>query len=156
VIAAYEQLQSEIDRLFGAVARADIPNPVRIVFTRCPHPYGGDQELITAVRTDRILEMTASVASAPRMHPLLGCEFGGGFDRFRAIHDLIGHVEPEFGFDLGGEVAAWLTQDRLHTRLARRALATEIVGVNSARWSTGEAPELKAMLFDRKFCPGRT
>jgi hypothetical protein len=39
-------------------------------------------------------------------------------------------------------------QDRLHSGLARRALATELYGVNAARNVGGEAPELRALLLD--------
>jgi hypothetical protein len=147
VIGAYGQLQSETDRLFKSLCRSDRPQPVRIVFTRCLTPYQDDDELIAAVRERRVLEVTTSAVSRGRLHPYLDCGFGGAFDRFRAIHDFIGHVGPGFGFDLWGEVAAWRTQDRLHGPLARRALATELYGVNCARWKAGRPPELKAMLF---------
>jgi hypothetical protein len=151
VVAAYDQLQAETDRFFGALAQANGPKAVRIVFTRCRQPYGCDRDLIAAVRSQRILEITTSALTAGRIHPLLGCEFGGGFDRFRAIHDLLGHVKPGFGFDLDGEIAAWVVQNRLHGGQARWALATELYGVNSARWVSGDAPELKAMLFEPSF-----
>jgi hypothetical protein len=82
------------------------------------------------------------------LHPVLGCELGGPFDRFRAIHDLVGHVITGFGFDLAGEYAAWWKQSRMHGALARRALATELYGVNSARWMAGQAPDHKAMLIE--------
>jgi hypothetical protein len=148
VTAAYQRLAAETDLLFGAVLRDDGPCSVRIVFTRCVEPYGSDQELIEAVRACRILEVTTAAISPRRMHPVLGCELGGPFDRFRAIHDLVGHVIPGFGFDLAGEYAAWLKQSRMHGGLARRALATELYGVNSARWVAGEAPEHKAVLIE--------
>lgn len=148
VIAAYAQLQLETDRLFAAVARAHGPHAVRIVFTRCRQPYGCDRDLIAAVRSQRILEITTAAATAGRIHPQLGCGFGGGFDRFRAIHDLLGHAIPGFGFDLGSEIAAWRVQSRMHGRQARLALATELLGVNSARRVIGDTPELKAMVFE--------
>jgi hypothetical protein len=37
-------------------------------------------------------------------------------------------------------------QDRLHSALARSALATELYGVNAARSVVGEAPDLRALL----------
>jgi hypothetical protein len=148
VAAAYERLATETDFLFGALLRDGGPRSVQIVFTRCLEPYGSDQELIEAVRACRILEVTTAAIGPRRMHPVLGCELGGPFDRFRAIHDLLGHVITGFGFDLAGEYAAWLTQSRMHGCLARRALATELYGVNSARWIAGEAPDLKAMLIE--------
>jgi hypothetical protein len=149
VIAAYDQLRIESDRLFEAAARRTGPRAVRIVFTRCREPYASDRELVAAARSTRVLEITTAAIEPGRIHPLLGCEFGGPFDRFRAMHDLIGHVGPGYGFGLADELAAWRTQDRLHGRLAGWALATEILGVNSARSILSEPPELKAILFDR-------
>lgn len=148
VVTAYAHLQAETDRLFDAATRRDAPNAVRIVFTCCPDPYASDRELIAAVRATRVLEVTTAAVNAEPLHPLFGCEFGGPFDRFRAVHDLIGHAATGFGFELHDEIAAWRTQDRLHGRLARRALATEILAINCARSVLGEAPEHKAMLLE--------
>jgi hypothetical protein len=148
VMAAYKQLQSETDRLFKSVVGMVDSRAIRIVFTRCQQPYGGDADLIAAVRTHGILEITSAAVLAERVHPVLDCEFGGAFDRFRALHDLIGHAGLGYGFDLPGECAAWLAQDRLHSRLAGWALATELCGVNSAGWCAGEAPQLKAILLE--------
>jgi hypothetical protein len=148
IVTAYRQLQLEIDRLFNDLVCVDQPRAVRVAFTRCHLPYASDKELIAAVGAHETLEITSAAAFSGRLHPLLSCEIGGGFDRFRAIHDLIGHAWLEKGFDIDGEGAAWLAQDRLHSDLARWALATEIWGVNSARWVTGQAPELKACLLD--------
>jgi hypothetical protein len=148
VIAAYEHLQVETDRLFRCLVRSNDPRSVRIVFTRCREPYESDRELIAAVRSSSVLEITTAAISLEPIHPLLGCELGGPFDRFRAIHDLIGHAKTGFGFDLLDEIAAWRTQDRRHGRLARRALATELLAVNSAIAIVGEAPDHKAMLLE--------
>jgi hypothetical protein len=144
---AYEHLQAETDRLFGAIIGGH--DPVRIVFTRCLAPYGSDRELIASARTSRVLEVTTAATSRVRIHPVLGCGFGGPFDRLRAVHDLVGHVRTGLGFDLHDELAAWRLQDRLHGPLARRALATELLAVNSARSIIGETPGQKAVLLSR-------
>ena len=53
-----------------------------------------------------------------------------------------------YGFDLDDEwAAAWSAQDRLHSGLARFALAAELYGVNAARGIIGEAPDLRALLL---------
>jgi hypothetical protein len=148
IVAAYGHLQSETDRLFNVLVRSGGPGVVRVVFTRCGQPYAGDRELIAAVRAQRILEIPTAAVAGHRIHPVFGCGLGGAFDRFRAIHDLIGHAWLGHGFDLDGEYAAWRAQDRLHRGPARWALATELCGVNSARWLTGEPPDLKAMLLE--------
>jgi hypothetical protein len=147
VLVAYQQLQAETDRLFDRLLGASGTAGVRVAFTRCRDPYASDRELIAAVRASKVLEITTAAVSSEPIHPVLGCEYAGPFDRFRAIHDLIGHVWAGFGFDLVEEVAAWCVQDRLHGRLARRALATELLGVNSARSILGEAPVQKAILI---------
>jgi hypothetical protein len=148
VVAAYGHLQAETDQLFYALVRSDLPRPVRVVFTRCREPYACDEELIAAVRASGVLEVITAAVNAERIHPLLGCEFGGPFDRFRAIHDLIGHARTGFGFGLRDELAAWLTQARLHGSLARRALATELLAINCARSVIGAAPAQKAVLLE--------
>jgi hypothetical protein len=147
VIEAYRQLQVETDRLFALLTQDTCHCRFRVVFSRCRQPYESDEELIFAVRANGTLEITSAAAAGERLHPLLDCEFGGAFDRFRAVHDLIGHAWFGYGFALDDECAAWSAQDRLHSGLARFALATEIYGVNAARGIVGEAPELRALLL---------
>jgi hypothetical protein len=146
VIEAYRQLQVETDHLFTLLTRDADQRAIRVAFTQCAHPYEGDEELISAVRASGTLEVT-SAAAGERLHPLFDCEFAGAFDRFRAVHDLIGHAWCGYGFDLDDECAAWRAQDRLHRGLARLALATELYGVNAARAIIGEAPALRALLL---------
>lgn len=143
VVEAYRQLQVETDHLFTLLTRDTNRWAVRVVFTRRVRPYESDEELIRAVRASRTLEITSAVAAGERLHPLFSCEFGGAFDRFRAVHDLIGHAWCGYGFDLDDECAAWSAQDRLHSGLARFALATELYGVNAARNIVGKAPDLE-------------
>ena len=144
---AYRQLQTETDHLFTIVSRGPVSDAARVVFTRCSRPYASDAELIAAVSSGCTLEVTSAAAAEGRLHPILGCEFGGAFDRFRAVHDLIGHGWFGYGFAFDAEYVAWRAQDRLHSGLARSALATELYGVNAARTITGESPGLKALLL---------
>ena len=148
VIEAYRRLQVETDQLFTFLTRGAFRSAVRVVFTRCVQPYESDDELIFATRANGTLEITSAAAAGERLHPLLDCEFGGAFDRFRAVHDLIGHAWCGYGFDLNDECAAWSAQDRLYSGLARFALATELYGVNAARSIVGEAPYLRALLLE--------
>ncbi len=147
VMAAYNELEAQTNDLFGSMFNGGHSTEVRCVFTYCLEPYASDRELIVGVGTNHVLEVTASKAVDKRLHPLLGCECGGAFDRFRAVHDFMGHVQPGLGFDLDDEILAWRVQQRWHHGPARWALATEICGVNCARWLSGETPELKAQLL---------
>jgi hypothetical protein len=147
VRAAYQQLEAQTDHLLQRLVRA-WPGGLRLVSTALESPYGSDDDLLVAVPTTGTLEIPRVARS--RRHPLLGNSPGGPYDRFRAVHDLLGHVHHRFGFDRDGEFAAWLAQDRHHHGLARWALATELHAQHSVLWSTGELAEPKATLIDTR------
>ena len=79
---------------------------------------------------------------------MMDCRLGGAYDRFRAVHDILGHGLLGVGFDRQGEYATWRFQERWYTPLARRALATELHAEHSVRWTTGALAEHKAALLD--------
>jgi hypothetical protein len=149
--AAYDQLERQSDAIFARLTDPDRPfrRGFRVEFTRDERPYDSDDELVGAVRTHRVLEITTSARERDRRHPMLGCDLGGSYDRFRAVHDLVGHVGPCLGFDRDGEFAAWLTQEQLYEGLAQWALATELHAEHSVRWTTGMLSEHKAILVHR-------
>jgi hypothetical protein len=141
--AAYARLVRETDRLYAALA-------VDVVFTRSAQPYDTAEELIRSLRQDRLLEVTSVAWERMRPHPLMRCDIGGEYDRFRAVHDVLGHGSLGVGFDREGEYTTWRLQERFHTPLARRALATELHAEHSVRWITGDLPEHKAVLLDER------
>jgi hypothetical protein len=120
-----------------------------VFFTTCASPYRDAQELIASVRELRTLEVTTVAVDPDRRHPLMSNNRGGDYDRFRAVHDAIGHARLQLGFDRNGEFTVWLAQERFHSPLARRALATELHGQHSVRWTTGEIAEPKAILLEQ-------
>jgi hypothetical protein len=145
VVAAYAELEVQTGILFARITQADRPGSIRVVFTGLREPYATDRELIGAVRHQRILEVPVSATTGFPCHPLLGSEPGGLYDRFRAVHDILGHVGLGLGFDRHDEFAVWWTQDRQYVGLARWALASELHGEHSVRWTTGQAAEHKAV-----------
>jgi len=150
VRAAYEHLERQSDAIFVQLTRdPSLKGCVKVRFTRCERPYDSDAELVRAVRTVRVLEVTTSEKDRDRRHPLLDCRVGGAHDRFRAVHDIVGHTWPWLGFDRDGEFGAWLFQDRFYCGLARWALATELHAQHSVRWTTGDLCDHKAVLIDR-------
>ncbi|MGH2394470.1 MAG: hypothetical protein ACRDGH_13455, partial [Candidatus Limnocylindria bacterium] len=96
---------------------------------------------------DRVVEVTTAAGDPDRRHPLMDSGMGGAYDRFRAVHDTLGHARLGLGFDRDAEFAVWLWPERFHSPLARRALATELHGQHSVRWTTGEVAEPKAGLL---------
>ena len=148
VAAAYSELVAESDQLFRWITSPDRPDRVHIAFTTCPSPYADAPELISSVLDDRLLEVTTVATKPDRHHPLMGNESGGAHDRFRGVHDVLGHARLGLGFDRDGEFAVWRSQERFHGPLARWALATELHGQHSVLWTTGELAAPKAMLLD--------
>jgi hypothetical protein len=150
VRAAYEELQRQSDAIFVRLSRTPVRcGGVEVRFTRCEQPYDSDDELVRAVRTGGVLEVTTSAKDRDRRHPLLDREVGGAHDRFRAVHDVVGHAWPRLGFDRDGEFGAWLFQERFYHGLARWALTTELHAQHSVRWTTGDLSDHKAILIDR-------
>lgn len=148
VRVAYATLERETDRLFAALCTAGRTAGVRVEFTRCTTPYDDADELITSIRTDRLLEVVTAATDGRRSHPIIDSSMGGAFDRFRAVHDLLGHGRLGIGFDRHSEYAAWRYQELFHSRPARRALAAELHAKHSALWTTGEVAENRAVLLD--------
>jgi hypothetical protein len=146
VALAYQQLKTQTDQQFAALTDPRGPYRITVVGTRNITPYSDAEELAASVLGSRTLEVTASAAD--RAHPLLGGEVGGAYYRFRAVHDLVGHVATGYGFDRDGEYSAWLLQRSLYMGLARWAAATELHGEISALWTAHSFPEHKAVLLD--------
>jgi hypothetical protein len=147
-VAAFAQLVEESDELFRRLTQPDRQGSVRVNFTTCRAPYQDAKELITAVAESRTLEITTVAVDRDRHHPLMGNEFGGAYDRFRAVHDAFGHARTRLGFSRDEEFTVWLAQERFHTPLARWALATELHGQHSVRWITGRFAAPKAVLLE--------
>ena len=145
VRAAYDQLERQTDSLLHHL-HVGWPGTLHIAATRLTTPYDNHRELVDAVRRTNTLEIPA--VEGGRTHPLLGGQPGDPYGRFRALHDLLGHVVPGFGFDRDGEYSAWRSQHLHYRGLARWALATELHAQHSVRWTTGELAELKAVLID--------
>jgi hypothetical protein len=146
VRAAWDQLAAQTDLLLGRMLDQWPWGALRLAPTSVAEPYATDDELISAVRRTGVLEIPR--VEGGRCHPLLGDGPGGEYDRFRALHDLVGHVLPGYGFDRNGEYSAWRAQHRHYRGLARWALATELHAHHSVRWTTGELAEAKALLLD--------
>jgi hypothetical protein len=148
VQTAYLALETETDAMFLDLTDGRAREPFQVVFTDCPTPYDSDAEMIQAVRDTRLLEVVANSSDRDRPHRVMGCERGGPYDRFRAVHDLVGHVQFGLGFDRQGEFATWQVQEPMYSPRARRALATELHAEHSVLWTTGQLAEHTGVLLD--------
>jgi hypothetical protein len=148
VLAAYAALEQQSDRMFRVLTDPDRSGTVQVAFTGVANPYANDAELIRGVRSEGVLEVAAAGCDRDRLHPTLDCAVGGAYDRFRAVHDLLGHVSTGLGFSRYDEYAAWRIQDEQYSGIARLALASELHAEHSAFWVQGSLPEHKAFLLD--------
>jgi hypothetical protein len=149
VLAAYRQLEEQTDGLFRSLTDRASRHPVTVSFTFLRQPYDSDQELISAIVYERRLEVSVAAIDRHRLHPVFDCRPGGPYDRFRAVHDIVGHGFGQRGFDAEGEYSAWSIQNCQYRGLARLALATELRAENAVLRKTGEFAEHKALILPR-------
>jgi hypothetical protein len=154
VHAAYAALGEQARRWFACLTSKRVRHPVRVVFTGCREPYTKASDLTDSVRLERVLELSPARHDRDRRHPLLDTSIGGTYDRLRAVHDIVSHGWRRHDFDRDGEFAAWLNEDRMYTGLARWALATELHGEHSVRWTSGVVADHKAVLLDPELING--
>jgi hypothetical protein len=147
VIAAYRQLEEQTDGLFRSLTDRASPDPITVTFTSLRQPYDSDQEMISAIVNERRLEVSVAAVDRHRLHPVLDCRPRGPYDRFRAVHDIVGHGFGQRGFDAEGEYSAWRVQNCQYSGLARLALATELRAEYAVLRKTGEFAEHKALII---------
>ena len=68
-------------------------------------------------------------------------------DKFRAVHDIFGHLGTGRGFDRHGEEAAYQAHRSMFTGTAQKALATELRGQNSYLLRYGDFPPQKLFIL---------
>ena len=146
VAAAYRQLEQQTDRLYTYLTDDAGPCGITVEFTFARRPYESDLELIASIIDEQRLEVSVAAGDRLRLHPVLDCRPGGSYDRFRAVHDIVGHGLCRRGFDAEGEFWAWRFQNGLYTGLARLALATELPAEHAVLRVTGEFGDHKALL----------
>ena len=149
VHAAYAELSVQAGRWFAHLTGTQAARPVRVVYTRRREPYPAACDLSESVRRYNVLEVSPASHDCDRRHPLLDSSVGGAYDCLRAVHDIVSHGWYGYAFDRDGEFSAWLTEDRMYRGLARWALATELHGEHSVRWTSGNLADHKAILLER-------
>jgi hypothetical protein len=147
--AAYADLEVQSSRWYHRLTGPDARHSIRVVFTNCRQPYSTSAELAASVRENAVLELWPSSRDRDRRHPLLDAAVGGGYDRLRAVHDIVSHAWLGHGFHADGEYSAWLAEDRIYQGPARWALATELHGEHSVQSTTDDLADHKAVLLNR-------
>lgn len=113
-------------------------------------PYKNVHELAHDVHNNRRIQVLGTHATGG--HPFFSNEEN---DRFRAVHDVFGHLATGRGFDRHGEEAAYQAHSRMFSPHARGAMASETRGQNGSLITNGHfGPQRIALLPKRLWHPG--
>lgn len=113
-------------------------------------PYKNIHELAHDVRNNHRLQVMGTHVTGG--HPFFSNDEN---DKFRAVHDMFGHLATGRGFDRHGEEAAYQAHSRMFSEHARGAMASETRGQNGSLISNGHfGPQRIALLPHRLWHPG--
>lgn len=135
-LPAYHAMREQTGRQFDFMTRPQSKGGMGIdVSVQKEDPYGGfasgPDNIIRDLRHDVENNHHISVLSTGVTggHPVFSNDEN---DMFRAVHDVFGHLGSGRGVDRHGEEAAFQKHAAMFSPLARRAMATETRGQNSA------------------------
>ena len=146
-IPAFKAMSEETKQQFDFLTRHPKLGGLGIHVEVTPHdPYPGPAEMIHDIEHNRRLRVLSTASTGG--HPVFTNEQN---DQFRAVHDAFGHAGTGRGFDRHGEEAAYLSHRGMYSPAARRALASETRGQNSAFIASGAFPEQKVALLPARY-----
>lgn len=122
--ALAEEIQAQWDHLQEQGYRME-------PWTADGQPYRNSDEMIADVRQNKhVYFFTGGGPHAlfDVVDPATGLSVN---DKFRAIHDVLGHAGGGYGFGARGEENAWRAHSQMFSDKARRAMTTETRGQNS-------------------------
>lgn len=144
-LPAYHAMRDETLRQFDHMTAPRSKGGLGIDVEVTKHdPYGskGPDSIYREFRDDVMHRNRMQVLSTAETggHPVFSDEEN---DKFRAVHDVYGHLGAGRGIDRHGEEAAYQKHSRMFSPLARQAMATETRGQNSAFVLHGDFQEQK-------------
>lgn len=117
---------------------------VHIIDASDGEPYHSAEEQADDVRHNNNFNVQTGLGGN---HSLMSRE---EYDRFRAVHDIFGHVGVGGGFDRHGEYQAWLAHMGMYVPPGQRAMASEYHGINSSLWAGQGTPTGKALILPQE------
>jgi len=131
---AYDELKEEVERQFEMLREMGIT----VEFVDYD-PYDGFHSMRKdVVENKRLKVMKTSVTGS---HPYWDDDTN---DKFRAVHDVFGHLATGRGFDRHGEEAAYQAHKSMMPESVHGALAMETRGQNAFVLARGDFPKQKA------------
>lgn len=148
-VPAYRAMREETNRQFEHMTAPRAKGGMGIDVSVHPSdPYGAEhpdsifREVGHDVGVNHHIGVLSSAATGG--HPFFTNDEN---DKFRAVHDVFGHLATGRGVDRHGEEAAYRSHASMYSPLARRAMATETRGQNAAFVANREFPEQKVALL---------
>ena len=105
-------------------------------------PYDNFAEMWEDYTTNKTVKVLKTEATGG--HPFFTNQQN---DKFRAVHDIFGHLATGRGFDRNGEEAAYQAHISMFGPDATKAAATELRGQNSVLLETGDFPPQKLIIL---------
>jgi hypothetical protein len=134
---AYDRMAKELDSQFETIKKMGI----KVDFVDYDPYKSFDEMRNDYVKNKRIKVMKTSVTGS---HPYWSNSTN---DKFRAVHDVFGHLATGRGFDRHGEEAAYQAHKSMMPPSVHRALATETRGQNAYVVERGDFPPQKVGLL---------
>lgn len=132
-VPAFHAMAHETEQQFDYLTRSRRRGGMGLNVEVTQHdPYAGPSEMWHDVRENNRLRVLSTATTGA--HPIFSNMQN---DQFRAVHDAFGHLATGRGVDRHGEEAAFQSHSSMFSPLARRALASETRGQNSAMITAG-------------------
>lgn len=140
---SYDRMTAHVLDQHAFMTRSTAEGGLGLTHEVVPHdPYASVQDLAEDVRTNRrvrtLATSTTATSGGPRYDgsdwqetPTRQVFDDATNDKFRAVHDVFGHVATGRGFSRHGEEAAYQSHMQMFPQAAHAALASETRGQNS-------------------------
>ena len=134
VTEAWTALADEVEEQWDIITKPESEGGLGITVEFVDEdPYGSYAEMRKDfIENKRIKVLKTEVTGG---HPFFTNEQN---DKFRAVHDIFGHLGTGRGFDRHGEEAAYQAHRSMFTGTAQKALATELRGQNTYLLTYGD------------------
>ena len=147
---SFEALGSEIEEQFDMVTKPVSEGGLGITVEFVDEdPYDNFIEMYDDYTQNKTIKVLKTEATGG--HPFFSNEEN---DKFRAVHDLFGHLATGRGFDRHGEEAAYQAHKSMFSEKAAKAAATELRGQNSYLLEKGDFGPQKLILLPESMRKG--
>jgi hypothetical protein len=149
VKASYDAFKNDLDKQYDALTKAGFKFD-----TSEKDPYPSYEAMRSDILNNKHLT-TWEGAAPPEGHPLAEVDPKTGLtynEKFRLVHDVLGHAQHDADFSGAGEESAWNYHRQMFSKEAQPALASETRGQVAHYTRYGKFPDVqKAVLLPDEY-----